>query len=732
MDFPKKQAQRLMPLYLLEYSEKLFENHPDPEAPWGGGGSDYTAGDGIDITNDVISVDNTIARKSDIPSLTGYATEQWVLDKGYITSTDLLGYATETWVQSQGYLTSSALTNYITTTQLEDALDDYALKTDIPENVSDLNNDAGYTTQTWVENQGYITGITSSDVIAALGYTPGTSNFSGSYNDLTNKPDLSIYAESSDLATVATSGSYNDLLDTPTIGHGVLTIQVNGVNVKQFSANETAAKTANIIVPTKTSDLTNDSGFITSSSIANDIEYIDLGSGSYAPVITQTIVDKIATNPKKYVLLYKYIKGSYTYGLNFRLVNETTTSYGYECYCVKRYNSVEGFNQCSEGFGLNIGKSPITSTLDQWTVGGSSYSAGTGINISGTTISVDTSTVALKSEIPTATSDLTNDSGFITGITSSDVTTALGYTPGTSNFSGNYNDLSNKPTIPTVNDNTITITQGGVTKGSFTLNQNTNQTIEVDDVPGMIGEVLFSSAYGTEGNITLSNSLTNYEYIDIDYLNNENIYNVTRVYNPNGKLIGLDTIFDNPTTSRHYIQSIVYSLSGTSMTVHTATLQTRLTNNASVVVGSGTIKITKVIGYKQNNAPIVIPSVPTFTTLFNDSNGSDALSITLSDSIANYNCLDIQWVNNDGITNSTRVYDPNGKRISVINMYGYNPGNAEYINKAGIYDLSGTSMTQVCKVQGTIRNNAKSGVDYKSSSTVDSLIKITKVVGIKY
>ena len=76
MDFPKKQAQRLMPLYLLEYSEKLFENHPNPEAPWGGGGSDYTAGDGIDITNDVISVDNTIARKSDIPSLTGYATEQ--------------------------------------------------------------------------------------------------------------------------------------------------------------------------------------------------------------------------------------------------------------------------------------------------------------------------------------------------------------------------------------------------------------------------------------------------------------------------------------------------------------------------------------------------------------------------------------------------------------------------------------------------------------------------------
>ena len=32
-----------------------------------------------------------------------------------------------------------------------------------------------------------------------------------------NKPDLSIYAQSSSLATVATSGDYDDLLNKPTI-----------------------------------------------------------------------------------------------------------------------------------------------------------------------------------------------------------------------------------------------------------------------------------------------------------------------------------------------------------------------------------------------------------------------------------------------------------------------------------------------------------------------------------
>ena len=41
-------------------------------------------------------------------------------------------------------------------------------------------------------------------------------------------------------------------------------------------------------------------------------------------------------------------------------------------------------------------------------------------------------------------------------------------------------EVTNKPTIPTVGDGTITITQGGVTKGTFTTNQSGNSTIELD------------------------------------------------------------------------------------------------------------------------------------------------------------------------------------------------------------------------------------------------------------
>lgn len=52
---------------------------------------------------------------------------------------------------------------------------------------------------------------------------------------------------------------------------------------------------------------------------------------------------------------------------------------------------------------------------------------------------------------------------------------------GASNFSGSYNDLTDKPTIPTVGNGTVTIKQVGASKGTFTMNQSGNTTIELTD-----------------------------------------------------------------------------------------------------------------------------------------------------------------------------------------------------------------------------------------------------------
>jgi formylmethanofuran dehydrogenase subunit D len=69
-----------------------------------------------------------------------------------------------------------------------------------------------------------------------------------------------------DLKTVAFTGSYNDLSNKPTIptvNNATLTIQKNGTTVKTFTANASSNVTANITVPTKVSELTNDSGYVT-------------------------------------------------------------------------------------------------------------------------------------------------------------------------------------------------------------------------------------------------------------------------------------------------------------------------------------------------------------------------------------------------------------------------------------------------------------------------------------
>ncbi len=55
-------------------------------------------------------------------------------------------------------------------------------------------------------------------------------------------------------------------IEVPSVGNATLTIQKNGASVGTFTANATSNATINITVPTKTSQLTNDSGFRTSDS----------------------------------------------------------------------------------------------------------------------------------------------------------------------------------------------------------------------------------------------------------------------------------------------------------------------------------------------------------------------------------------------------------------------------------------------------------------------------------
>jgi len=126
--------------------------------------------------------------------------------------------------------------------------------------------------------------ITEEDIIKWN--TPDSgSDFSGDYNDLTNKPDLSVYAESADLATVATTGSYNDLSDKPTIPvlPTLATVATTG------SYTDLIDKPTIPTVPTNVSDFTNDAGYITSSDLpANELPAIASGDAGKVLAVNST------------------------------------------------------------------------------------------------------------------------------------------------------------------------------------------------------------------------------------------------------------------------------------------------------------------------------------------------------------------------------------------------------------------------------------------------------------
>lgn len=74
--------------------------------------------------------------------------------------------------------------------------------------------------------------------------------------------DLVNYTKTCDLANVALSGKYCDLSWTPTIWNWTLTVSRNWVQINTFTANQTSNSWVDIEVPTKTSDIQNDSGYI--------------------------------------------------------------------------------------------------------------------------------------------------------------------------------------------------------------------------------------------------------------------------------------------------------------------------------------------------------------------------------------------------------------------------------------------------------------------------------------
>ena len=281
------------------------------------------------------------------------------------------------------------------------------------DNISDL-----------VNNSGFITGINSSDVTNALGYTP---------------------VDPSDLSTVATTGDYDDLINKPALGTAAYTSSTDYDSAGSASAAETAAKNY-------------------ADSLASN--YATAAQGAKADTALQPgdLSNYVTTNTTQTISGEKTFSGKLNYcaGMTYILAGNGGTKLGYWSYDIDGQQNI---------------------TLQTMTASTRNINFKTN---NGGKVTYNGSEIAKKSDIPTNVSSFTNDSGYITGINSSDVTSALGYTPvdpsslATIAYTADYTDLINTPTIPTVGDGTITLTQGGVTKGTFTTNQSGNTTIALD------------------------------------------------------------------------------------------------------------------------------------------------------------------------------------------------------------------------------------------------------------
>ena len=196
------------------------------------------------LTTSIILNDNTYTHNNgtitlpNYPSLTGYATENYVTNAianaqlgGGDTDIDLSGYATK------------------------DELNAKADVDDIPTKTSQLTNDSNfltsipseYVTETELNQKGYLT--EHQDISGKADKTELHSHNNKTVLDGITSAKITTWDNKSNF-----SGSYNDLTDKPTIP------SIEGLATKQ----ELNAKANTDDIPTKTSQLTNDSGYISS------------------------------------------------------------------------------------------------------------------------------------------------------------------------------------------------------------------------------------------------------------------------------------------------------------------------------------------------------------------------------------------------------------------------------------------------------------------------------------
>ena len=164
------------------------------------------------------------------------------------------------------------------------------------------------------------------------------------------------------------------------------------------------------------------------------------------------------------------------------------------------------------------------------------------------------------------------------------------------NVQVNISDKLGNTTYNLILPKGIPIAYADIKKYSFGVNcfPKFNNSLEVNGMC-LSGQVLYNSASGTAGTVTLSDSAENYTYLEIFYKSSgDNACGSVKVFSPNGKLVHLGTI--HYVADYDYAKFALVSVSG-SMITFSQNYQITLKNNGSAYSAENAIFITRVVGY---------------------------------------------------------------------------------------------------------------------------------------
>lgn len=290
------------------------------------------------------------------------------------------------------------------------------------------------------------------------------------YFDSNHAPTWSQVSGKPSFATVATSGSYNDLSNKPTIptipgslkNPNALTISLNGTS--QGAYDGSAVKNINITassVGAAASSHTHTKAQITD--FPTSMPASDVYSWAKQPHKPSYTASEVGAAPASHSHSYLPLSGGTMSGRILRGAGGSWIS--------ARNNAIAfGTTANSGSYNPVVGQK---TTKGAWTIGNLAsderlvFSYDTDTNFNAGKNSSNTTYLPVGG----------NSQEIITSATIGSQSVSHANTAG----SVAWSNVTGRPTIPSVGNGTVTITQNGTNKGSFTLNQSGNATIALTD-----------------------------------------------------------------------------------------------------------------------------------------------------------------------------------------------------------------------------------------------------------